>query len=452
VVSPGAAGPTRETGIALLDRAAEVGLLASLGGGYYSIHPAVPWFFREIFASDSGISEVEAQRAFVEAVGELGDYYHNTYQSGRREVMPALRAEETNLLQARRLALENGWWDRVPSAMQGLKVLYNHLGRRAEWRRLVEEVVPAFVEPGTELPLAGREDQWSFVMGYRVRLAQEERKLREAERLEKLVVAWNKARAAPLLAQPPETLDATQRNLINSFASSLHELGEIQRERGRSECVANYKESLHLAEQIGVQHGAAACALNLGHAYKDLTDIRNLFESERWYQHSLELRNPGDRLGRGICTQALGNVALERFLEAKAESKPDQELLSLLNQGVSLYRQALTLLPEDAVPHLALVHKQLGSAYGEVGDLDRALPHYQKAIRYLEASGNLFLAARARSATAIHLARVSRFEEALAYANAALRGFETYGERAAAEVAETRKLIEQIQRHLQRPG
>ena len=42
-------GLTREAGIALLDRAAEAGLLTALGGGYYTIHPALPWFFNDLF-------------------------------------------------------------------------------------------------------------------------------------------------------------------------------------------------------------------------------------------------------------------------------------------------------------------------------------------------------------------------------------------------------------------
>ena len=79
-------GLTREVGIALLDRAAEVGLLTSLGSGCYTIHPAVPWFFKSIFdayfasspigASSDGVrvySPAErSMQAFVTAVGFLG--------------------------------------------------------------------------------------------------------------------------------------------------------------------------------------------------------------------------------------------------------------------------------------------------------------------------------------------------------------------------------------------
>src|SRR5207302_1307615 len=128
---------TREVGIALLDRAAEVGLLTALGGGYYRIHPALPWFFRRLFDQYYSGTRIAATRAFVEAMGELGNYYMHQYEEGNRNVIGALAAEEANLLHARRLARSHGWWDGVISTMQGLRPLYVHTGQRAEWSRLV---------------------------------------------------------------------------------------------------------------------------------------------------------------------------------------------------------------------------------------------------------------------------------------------------------------------------
>jgi hypothetical protein len=65
-------GLTRESGIALLNRAAEVGLLTALGGGYYRIHPALPWFLRRLFEQHYPETRTAATRAFVEAMGQLG--------------------------------------------------------------------------------------------------------------------------------------------------------------------------------------------------------------------------------------------------------------------------------------------------------------------------------------------------------------------------------------------
>ena len=46
---------TRDTLIALLDRAAAIGLLTAHGGGYYSIHPALPWYFKGMFEENYGV-------------------------------------------------------------------------------------------------------------------------------------------------------------------------------------------------------------------------------------------------------------------------------------------------------------------------------------------------------------------------------------------------------------
>jgi len=204
-------GLTREVGIALLDRAVEIGLLTAHGAGLYSIHPALPWYFRSMFeqyysttddrlqTTDSGgpSSAVRGQRAFVEALGELGSYYHNQYGHGNRDVIGALTAEEANLLYARQLARANGWWLAMMKTMQGLQSLYAHTGRRAEWKALVDEIVPDLVDPQTEGPLPGREEQWGLVTEYRVRLAMEARECEQAERLQRAQVEKTRKNAAP---------------------------------------------------------------------------------------------------------------------------------------------------------------------------------------------------------------------------------------------------------------
>jgi hypothetical protein len=181
-------GLTRESGIRLLDRAAGIGLLAPYEGGYYAIHPALPWYFKTLFdeyyphpspslCEGEGSGEgVRATRAYVAAVGELGRYYTIQYEGGNRDVIAALRAEEANLLHARTLARRHGWWLAVVQTMSGLSELYDHTGRRAEWARLVPEIVPDFVDPGTDGPLPGREEEWSLVTEYRMRLAREARR------------------------------------------------------------------------------------------------------------------------------------------------------------------------------------------------------------------------------------------------------------------------------------
>jgi tetratricopeptide (TPR) repeat protein len=64
---PQLAGLTSDAAIALLDRAAAIGLLSGLGGGYYTIHPALPWYFTTLFAAAYGPPASPAARQAVRA-------------------------------------------------------------------------------------------------------------------------------------------------------------------------------------------------------------------------------------------------------------------------------------------------------------------------------------------------------------------------------------------------
>src|SRR6185437_4102812 len=110
---PAVAGLDREAGIALLDRAAEVGLLTAHGNGYYAVHPAIPWhlhtLFQHHYGPDGSPPSLHATRAWTTATSELGNYYTRQYFKGHTGVISVLEAEEANLLHARRLALIEGW-------------------------------------------------------------------------------------------------------------------------------------------------------------------------------------------------------------------------------------------------------------------------------------------------------------------------------------------------------
>lgn len=444
-------GLTKDYWISLLDRAAEVGLLRSFDSGYYSIHPALPWYFRSLF-EERYPSYEGAARAFVYAMGSLGDYYTYKYEYGNRDVIIALAVEEPNLLQAKRLALECGWLDPVVSTMQGLRSLYHHTGREAEWSRLVNEIVPHFVDAKTDGLIPGREDKWSLVTEYRVRLARRARQWEEAMRLESIRVDFDRQRAATALAKPPEELGDYERLLIRSLCASLHELGEIQRDQNKAECVKSYEESLELSERIGEKAGASVCAYNIGVAYQDIAEIRDLDHSERWLRRSMEFYDENDSLGQGRCWISLGHLALKRFTDTIASKKSPEDLLRYLNNAHQSYQRALILFPQNAVFDLATTHNALGVVYVNAGDFDQALAHYREAIRYLEISGDLYLAGTCRCNVASALAGAGRFSDALDYAEAALRNYESYGESAAAEIQMTRELIAKINKDIGSQG
>ncbi|MDM8557354.1 CHAT domain-containing protein [Candidatus Parabeggiatoa sp. HSG14] len=432
---------TRESGIKLLNRATEIGLLTEYGGGFYSIHPALPWYFKQLFDSYYAKKTQAATRAFVEAMGVLGNYYFWEDEDGNRDVIGILTAEEPNLLYARRLAKTYGWWHRIITTMQGLRVLYEQTGRRVEWADLVEEIMPDFVDTVTDKPLAGREKEWGFVTEYRVRLTMENRQWTDAERLQKLYVEWNKQNATPFLDKPSA---GEGRNVIRTLAVSLELFGHIQREQEKVECTTTYKESLLFYQSIGDKSAEATLAFNLGHAYKDLSIIRNLEQAAHWYQQSLELRSENDRQGRGRCLGQLGSVAYERFNEAGTAHQSEKILLQHVNEAVKYYQGALDLLPDHAVNDLAVTHNALGVIYKNAGDLEQAMYHYREDIRYDEMAGNIYGAGVTRRNVAIALANANCLPDALEYARAALRNYQSYPQGAEEWIQGTEGLIEEI--------
>jgi tetratricopeptide (TPR) repeat protein len=323
-------GLDRESWIALLDRAAEVGLLTAHGGGYYTIHPALPWFFKGLFNDapidqpaihqpainqpqgasprlpesaqqpDATAYRLMASRAFVEAMGELGNYYIRQYTGGNRDVIRALAAEEANLLYARQLARQHGWWDSVIGTMQGLRMLSDHTGRRAEWARLVAEIVPEFVDPQTDGPLPGREENWGLVTEYRVHLAREMRDWPEAEHwyhrslelrderdrlgrgkchMQLGYVAFERFQEARSAGRPEaelvghlntavgfyhQALDLLPDNAVNDLAVTHNALGVTYRNADDIDrALPHYRESIRLKEASGNLYGAATTRFNV---------------------------------------------------------------------------------------------------------------------------------------------------------------------------------------------
>ena len=164
---PQLTGLTRDTAIALLDRAADIGLLSPLGGGYYAIHPALPWYFTTLHTTAYGppaSPPARPQRAPTPtpSPGSV------TTTTVRTPTAPVTRSRRCGL---RKPTCCTPWpWpahaqhgDDATGCLQGLSVLYQRTGRDGEWARLIDQVTPEFIDPATGGPLPGRADQWGLI-------------------------------------------------------------------------------------------------------------------------------------------------------------------------------------------------------------------------------------------------------------------------------------------------
>jgi tetratricopeptide (TPR) repeat protein len=441
---------TDEAGIALLGRAASIGLLEeSLGAGYYQIHPALPWYFTTLFTASYGQPDTPAARragrAYTKVIGKLGDYYWNQAEQGYADkVIPTLQAEEANMRHALDLARAAELWIAESGCLQGLMVLYARTGRDSEWAQLVAAITPDFTDPDTGGPMPGRKAAWGSITGYRVRLAEAARDWPTATALQDAKTVWDREHAAAALAAPAAGLTSVQRSQIRDLAASLGELGNILLAQGDPDCLTHFREVLMLAQRIGDRRAEAEAAGLLGHTYQSVPGLQDLDQAESWYRHSLSLRPDSDRLGLATDLGSLGQVAMERFQEAR-EAREAEQVLQHFNTALRCYHQALDLTPADDHNSRGITEMDLGNLYRLARETRQALRHYQQAIQHQEARGNIYGAGQIRYNIAVLLAEDDRVSDALHYARAALDNYRQAGPGAADRADRARQLIADLE-------
>ncbi len=234
-------GLGRDEWISILDKATEVGLLRKVVEGYYTVHPALPWFFHDLLL-EAFPNQVEwLEKAFSSAYGAYGNYLATFFQSNAQLAMSLLSAEENSLTYALRLARQHEKWDDVEGILYGLRTLLVTQGRWVEWERLIHEVEKESADASGD-PLVGREDLWRALLGHRAEIASFRRDYDAEERIHFRLKGYYEG-------------VGDERNQ----SAALHQLGMIAQERRQfDEAERWYRQSLAIAERIGNEHGQAS--------------------------------------------------------------------------------------------------------------------------------------------------------------------------------------------------
>ena len=444
---PELAGLSRDRALSLLDRAAEIGLLTVLGGGCYTIQPALPWYFTTLFTHAYGPAEspdaLLVTHAYTTTYAEIGSHYFQQYEAGHQQAIDALTVEEDNLLHALHLARIEQNWSAATGAAQGLRQLYRHQGRAAEWAGLVDQLTIDLIDPTTDRPRPGAEDTYSLITDYRVGIAIAARDWETSTRLQQQMIMWSRARAVTALATPPEQLDTFGVHLISDLAGKLQTLADILRFQDDSDCLPYYQQAIDLYHRINSRKEGAA-QFNLGNAYLTVPQLKDLDRAEQAYEADLRLLPKHDTLGRARTVLQLAWVHLERFYQAKDLGANQAVLLQHLNHALDGAKHALRLLP-NGHPDRGIVHYQVGIMCGEAGEADRARTYHQQAIRYFEQAGNTYAAGQARRRLAFTLGIAGRHREAMDWAQAAIQDFQKVGVGATEDISQTGQLIRATQ-------
>jgi tetratricopeptide (TPR) repeat protein len=338
-----------------LDKATEVGLLRGVGQGYYTVHPALPWFFHDLLRETFPDRVAWFEGAFSGVYASYGGYLDGLFKTNTQLAMNLLGAEENNLVYALRLARQREGWDDVSGILFGIRNLYTTQDRWVEWERLVAGV-EAEITDGRGEPLPGRESLWRGILGFQAEIAD-------------YVRDFEKAQGIYLRLKEHYEGAGDDHNV----AVALHQLGRIAEERRQfDEAERWYRQSLEIEERIGDEHGQAKALHQLGMIAEER---RQFDEAERWYRQSLEIKERlGNEHGQASTLHQLGMIAQERRQFDEAER---------------WYRQSLEIVERIGDEHgQAITLHQLGSIAQERRQFDEAERWYRQSLEIVERLGN----------------------------------------------------------------
>ncbi|WP_066364311.1 CHAT domain-containing protein [Herbidospora mongoliensis] len=402
-------GPGYDDVAALLDRAADMGLLARHPGDLFTLHPLLP---RWIAVEDAARARIDAA-----VVAEYDGYGHALFANvvmGSPELKSLIAIEEPQLLSARTLALAGPAPEAAIGPMQALRLLYEHQGRTGSWAGLLADLVPGLLSPDTFLPhdhLAFTDDANLVILaGYGAALAS----IRHGgERAAQVREAFRRGRSGE--GQPRNTavglLDSTDLADLVRVADIAHSIGDV------------------VLEARGL--------VSIGHWHLNQQDAgaREEFHAFGHFQEALGLAGDRDSDLAALALQGLASTrmqTMERLMAEHVRRLVDEGVLKPGRITVDLTKEAAAAVTDagryyelalgqlgDRADRGAILH-QIGTIHEMRGDFDRALARFQEAIALHVAASDRFKAAVSRAAVAYLLARAGRDADARTYGGAAL--------------------------------
>lgn len=386
---------------------------------------------------------------FIETAAALAAACHDLYTHGRRDLGRMANDQLANFYDAWYRARGQGMVRQYLALLAGMMVaIYHHRGDAQEWAKLIETVLPDFVEPDFSAFKSGSEVPGSRLVQMYIQPLMDLGREPEAERALKLVIPFLSARASPVLEKTGQLTrdEATQ---VLSLFNVLTSMGELLLKRRDAACVPYFNDSLRFAERSGDRTFIAIGCLNLGAAQYSVLQPPNLAKASEYLERSLALRGDNDFLGRGRCQFHVGNLHkvawteqlqhLSRLLNLAASSGVQADAqFPIPREALAHYEQAIALL--KAIPcfelyasHLAVAQLNAMMHLSVLGTrssqfIDASIQHFSRAAELAAILGDNQRYARTHLEAADLLKQSRRFDAARDHAKAAAAVYASMGE------------------------
>ena len=349
-----------------LEDAGRVGLLTSLGGGMYRIHPALPSYMAALWDHEEPGDETlhgAAAEAMCSAVAGFSAWLDEEIGSGHAAGAYALVGLHRHTLGAfLSYALDSRQWMQSQAIGQPLSRYWAARGLDQESDAWADKVRLATEGLDGEPPSLGSDagNLWLFFTGNQANRQRTQGHVDDAEHTYLRILAMLQIQSA----SPNQ-----QRNI----ASTYEMLGNVaQQRRQLGEAENWYRKALAISEEIDDQQGAASAYDHLGTIAQE---SGRLDDAEEWYRKSRTITGEnGERPTMARSYNQLGNVAQDR---------------GHLDEAENWYRKALVISKEiGSRPAIASAFYNLGLVARMRERMDEAEDWYRKSLALREQLGN----------------------------------------------------------------
>ncbi|MDJ1135453.1 tetratricopeptide repeat protein [Streptomyces iconiensis] len=401
---------TADQWAAVLDRAAGVGLLTSLGAGMYRIHPALPAYLARLLPDstagrpDPGEEPTATLHALLEAHATFSLVLAKQIDDGQdtEGALAIIDHKRRTLGSLLGYALEHRLWYSASGIIALLIMYWDARGLAGEARVWLDRALTVVEPPeGTAFDASNPPAAlWLFLTNAEaVRLARTGR-LEQSERAHRTVlrileqqptspavqadlpaVYLNLGNVARMRGDQGQAEDwyhkslALQKALDNrpGLAATYHQLARVNQDRGELDRAEDwYRKSLDLSKKLGNRAGSAQCYYGLGIVARLRGDLD---QAEGWYRKSLALQKPLDN------RPGLANTYQGLAIVARLRGEPDR--------AEEWYRQSLLIYEELDDRHgRAATYHQLGILDQDRGELGRAERWYHKSLEFQKSLDN----------------------------------------------------------------
>ncbi|MEU6854155.1 tetratricopeptide repeat protein [Actinacidiphila alni] len=351
----------------LLDHAADLGLLMSIGTGMFRLHPALPAHLTAHWATNAPDTYADEYastlRVLVSTFAAFSSWLIIQINGGDARLALGMVANQQRMLGAMLAqSLISHRWDESTAIIRPLGEHWTRQGLMQEAQSWTERIRTATETPDGSPPgldtHAG--NLWLFVTG-----AQAARRLK-AGQLDRAEITYQTMLRA-LLQQESSLSQRT------NIATVYHQLGIVAQRQGRLDDAQDwYTKSLTIKENLGNRPGIAVAYHGLG----VVAQLRGRLEdAEDWYTKTLTITEKlGNRPHMAVTYHQLGIVAQSR---------------GRLDDAQDWYVKSLTIAEDlDDRPNMAVIYHQLGIVAQLRRRLEDAEDWYIKALTIHEGLGN----------------------------------------------------------------